>query len=93
VLVIFVAFSSNDGERATFSAALRTVHCPDARGCSRLLAHIFGVSAALEKTQAATPATVLTAEGGRACRSTFAATSLRRCRPASNCFSLPGSHH
>jgi hypothetical protein len=39
--------------------------------------------AALENMQVATPAIVITAEGGRACGSTFAATSLRRYRPAS----------
>ena len=67
VSVLFVAFCGKDGERATFSAALRTVHCLDARGCSCLFAHVFGVSAALKKMQAATSAAVLTAEGGRAC--------------------------
>ena len=52
MFALFVAFGWKDLERATFSTALRTVHCPDALVAAACSATTFGVSAALEKAQA-----------------------------------------
>ena len=93
MFALFVAFGWKDLERATFSTALRTVHCPDALVAAACSATIFGVSAALEKAQAGKrPPTDLTADGGRACSSTPAATSLGVAGPPRIVLALLASH-